>query len=344
MFTQELREEPRILQGDLSPNRSRKTRSAIKFDFALREKEQANSYIADLENNLQINKTIIAELIGKVPSGQGKKVMELLNSENANLHSQIKKLIGERNEIQGKLLISEQIIQNMKKHEQETVKDLLNRQKELADQLNRKEFVLQKIERRYDKAIDMLNTMTKKNQDAKGALKNLKADRRSEFKLTNIVEENERLSNELKKERELTTYLTTQLDATKNRSFITESKSTTSKHIDNTYYNLRAKNPIELRARNRSEMGMMKKSRMDEVSELSRRVMELYRINVALSDALKEANRRLGNSREKGLHARSRNQKSHNHHTDEIYGRRRDVLEESEQGVNNTKSSFKKEE
>lgn len=342
MIFKEQQEEQIILQSELSHNKNTKTRNAIKFDFTLQEKQQAKTYISDLENSLALNKEIIVELIkSNIPNGQSKKIIEMLSTENASLHNQVKKLISERNEMQAKLLISEQIIQNLKKNEEELRKELTSVQRELVDQLNRKEFALQKVESRYDKALSMINNMAHKDQDARRILKNLKADRRSEFKLTNVIEENERLQEELKREKELVKDLITQLNNQKDGT--TESKDYLQ---DSSYIKMRGKSPLEGRIRTKSLMGVTSENKdgsKKEVAELSKKIIELYKVNISLSDALKQANKCMGVSREKSLPKRSRNKSRIDYRTDEKFKSCLHKLEEREQGVNNTKVSFKKE-
>jgi len=333
--------EPTILQSELSPNKSIKTRKAIKFDFNLKEREQNKAYIADLERSITINKEIIVELIkNNVSNGQSKKIIEMLNTENTNLHNQVKRLIDERNGIQGKLLISEQIIQNFEKHEEDLRKELTGVQRELVDQLNRKEFALQKIENRYDKALNILNNVAHKDQDVREILKKLKADRRSEFKLTNVVEENERLQAELDKERELVKELTVKLNEIKSGNI---ERNTIEYTQGNSYKKIRSKSPMDYRTHNKSLMGITNENTetlKKEIAELSKKIIELYKVNVSLSDALDKANKQMIINRGKYSPKRSRNLSRADYRTNEKP--KGNLIKLEEQEVNITKLSVKK--
>lgn len=72
----------------------------------------------------------------------------------------------------------------------------MEKQEDLIDQLDRKEFIIQRFERKYEKAFMVyfyvtLKKLEYKDQNVDEVLKALKADKRANFKLTNIAEENE---------------------------------------------------------------------------------------------------------------------------------------------------------
>eukprot|EP00826_Nyctotherus_ovalis_P007707 TRINITY_DN11963_c0_g1_i18.p1 TRINITY_DN11963_c0_g1~~TRINITY_DN11963_c0_g1_i18.p1 ORF type:complete len:285 (+),score=88.07 TRINITY_DN11963_c0_g1_i18:147-1001(+) len=247
----------------------------IRLDFALEQNRQAEAYIFNLENGIAINKQIILALLkDNVTNKQSAEAIKKLNAENANLYTLIKQLVNEREEIQGRLLISEQIIQNYKKQEEKLLKDVEKEKRELVDQLNRKEFVLQKVENRYERALQILSSMATKDQEVRKELKDLKADRRSKFKLTNVIEENERLRKELAQEKDLVKALTTQLNAAKSAALLLNSKSTINTQM-------KLKSSMECKKPNKSLMGLTtdnKNAKSKEVAELSKKIMELYRI------------------------------------------------------------------
>eukprot|EP00826_Nyctotherus_ovalis_P007705 TRINITY_DN11963_c0_g1_i12.p1 TRINITY_DN11963_c0_g1~~TRINITY_DN11963_c0_g1_i12.p1 ORF type:complete len:341 (-),score=87.70 TRINITY_DN11963_c0_g1_i12:110-1132(-) len=300
----------------------------IRLDFALEQNRQAEAYIFNLENGIAINKQIILALLkDNVTNKQSAEAIKKLNAENANLYTLIKQLVNEREEIQGRLLISEQIIQNYKKQEEKLLKDVEKEKRELVDQLNRKEFVLQKVENRYERALQILSSMATKDQEVRKELKDLKADRRSKFKLTNVIEENERLRKELAQEKDLVKALTTQLNAAKSAALLLNSKSTINTQM-------KLKSSMECKKPNKSLMGLTtdnKNAKSKEVAELSKKIMELYRINITLSDALREASKYITSRR-------SRNQKSISCYTDDNLMRNFSNLGEKEQGVNNNLS------
>ena len=256
--------------------------------------------MSDLERTVNINKEIIAELLSNNSQlGKSKKIIEMLNFENANLHLQIKKLISERDQAQAKLLLSEQILQNYKKHEENIHKELLNKQKELIDQLNRKEYILQKTESKYEKALSTLNILAHKDQDARKVLKGLKVDRRSGFKLTNVIEENERLQSELVKEREITMDLAMKLNTVKENPPILTNIITDKSTKNTDYVDIKSEQPINLKMKNKRTASVFTgnndaiKLLNDKIVKLTDKIKELYKINMNLTNALKQANEQI---------------------------------------------------
>eukprot|EP00826_Nyctotherus_ovalis_P038910 TRINITY_DN3688_c0_g5_i1.p1 TRINITY_DN3688_c0_g5~~TRINITY_DN3688_c0_g5_i1.p1 ORF type:complete len:344 (+),score=116.88 TRINITY_DN3688_c0_g5_i1:3-1034(+) len=264
-------------------------RKLVRLNFIASEKDQAKLYTRDLEKTLKINKEVITELIStSLPEEKYKKALERLNGENAILHAQVERLMLEREEVAGKLLITEQIVATLRKNEGECYKELMEKQKEILDQLNRKEFLMQKLERKYEKALTALKTLEHKDQDASRILKLLKADKRVDCKLTNVVEQNEQLQTELMKVKAKVQELMTQ-----------GHKETGEGESDG--MGIKAAESVKLRKKkNNVERGAEAKMLKEEVARLNLRIEELYKINLNLSEALRSANDKLLSISKKG--------------------------------------------
>eukprot|EP01022_Parablepharisma_sp_SALTPOND_P026516 TRINITY_DN64310_c1_g1_i1.p1 TRINITY_DN64310_c1_g1~~TRINITY_DN64310_c1_g1_i1.p1 ORF type:complete len:578 (-),score=50.72 TRINITY_DN64310_c1_g1_i1:1724-3457(-) len=273
-------------------------RNQIRCQFLEREKVQSQTYIKDLENTIAINKEIISELLSKDSSGhKNKKLIEKLNIENASLQAQLKKVIRERNDNQGKLLISEQIIEDYKTKEQEQLNEHREKQAELVDQLNRKEFILQSFERKYNKALVVLKRFSHKDQEIRQALKELNADLLPDKKISNVVEENENFERQLAEksakiveletrlgemaeannrlETLLEDYKYRDLGSGKQKRQLTQAKTTV-----NTY-------PEETLDKERIML------LEDELEKIQTKSTNLYKLNVRLSEALEAANSKI---------------------------------------------------
>lgn len=165
----------------------------LKVRFIDNDKTQMANYIKDLEKTIQINKQIMAEYFSSDPKIEmnNKKTMEKLNIENANLQTQLKKIVKERDEAQGKLLISEQIIENNKAKEFEMEKKL----KDTTKKLDFTEYSLLKTQYFLNKAEILLRKPNIK--EIACFLKELTGSDKI-LKKSNLIEEKEQLAKQLR--------------------------------------------------------------------------------------------------------------------------------------------------
>ena len=119
-------------------------RQKIKCSFLLRDKMQMSSYIKDLEKTVLINKQIIENLLERKVS----EAVLSLNQENTRLNIQLQITTRERDSLQSQLLIAEQIVAELKGRESNYKELMQEKNKELLDQLNRKEYLLQDTQRK----------------------------------------------------------------------------------------------------------------------------------------------------------------------------------------------------
>ena len=276
-------------------------RNHIKGKFIEKDKAQMYSYIKDLEHTLAINKEIITELLNKDSTERNnKKVIEKLNTENGNLQFQLKKVIRERNDYQARLLITEQIIEDNKARELEQARENEEKSIELIDQLNRKEFFLQNYERRYNKAINVLKKYSHKDQEIQQALKELNVDTKGDRKIANVVEENERLQNEIEEQRNKIQSLEAKIVEITETNVRLESLLEDYKTQESSHFNCKLRGyrgqPVKGTTNTNTEE-TTDKDRIwqleEEMEKTQAKTQDLYKLNIRLSEALETANAKL---------------------------------------------------
>jgi len=262
-------------------------RKAAKVVYITNELNQTKAYIKDLESTLTINKEIITEFINsKISDVQSKKVIESLNRENALLQLQVRNKIKERDDAQAKLLIVEQLAESFKKREQEALKEKEIEKLELVDQLNRKELILQSLERKYERIVNVLKNLSHRDPEINKVMKELKINRTSESKVSNVVEINNHLATELEKERQKVRELTNKI-FTNDHSF-SKDNETLRKDVKKLE---KAISPLRLKKEfvpNRV-IELLK----EEIVKLTKKVETLYEVNTKLNLALKEVSDKL---------------------------------------------------
>ena len=263
----------------------------LKASFINNDSYQSKDYVKNLENNLLLNKTIISELAKvNLPNGQTKKIIEAINAENANLQTQLKKTVKERDDAQSKLLIVEQMVEVYKKREIEYNNEMECMKTELIDQLNRKEFLLQKLERNYEKAINAMRLSANRDQNIGKVLRELKVDSRTEGTVTNVIEANNTLKTELNKQKQKVKELTNEIIRSEVKKRI---------HITNEAESNEQPTKKAILKFNQWKPSLPNESKVDELKEeikiLKKRAEDLYIINLKISQALKDANAKLLN-------------------------------------------------
>lgn len=180
-------------------------RNKLKVAFLQSDKSQLECRIKDLEKTIRINKEIISELLnGAQGNRQARNIMEKMNRENRLLQAQLKSVSKEREDYHAQLLISQQIITNYRVKEQEQIAEYQEKVRDLLDQLNQKEFVLQYVQLRYDRMETLLKKYSGKEDEIFLFLRELAAEGMAERTtgITNVIEENKRLQSEVKEARE----------------------------------------------------------------------------------------------------------------------------------------------
>jgi len=94
---------------------------------------QMQNYIKNLEKTIAINKEIINDFCSKASKNVEQKLVDKLNFENKELIQQVKNLTNERDELKAKLLISDQMIEEFKKKENEISKEYETKSKQMIE-------------------------------------------------------------------------------------------------------------------------------------------------------------------------------------------------------------------
>jgi len=290
-------DEPVFVSFTEAPEPCLTARNHIKGQFLEKERTQTNAYIKDLQQTISINKQIINELLSKsAAESQNKKVIEKLNTENANLQAQLKKAIKERNDVQAKLLITEQIVEDFKIKEHEQTRDNQEKYAELVDQLNRKEFILQNFERKYNKSAQLLRAFSHKDQEIKLALKEINEDLKTDKKISNVVEDNEKLTKQLQEKEQKILDLESQIQNLLDANSRLESLLEEYKSRDLSSGKVKKQLTTKTTVNTFPEETMDKERIMlleEELEKMHVKTNNLYKLNVRLSTALEEANKKL---------------------------------------------------
>ena len=182
---------------DINQN-SISNRQKIKCSFMEHDKMQMSSYIKDLEGTIAINKQLIDNLIvNEIKDDSHKNIMLLLNQENTKLNKTVKMIVKERDSYQTQLLISEQIVADLKGKEDNYSTQMEHKHQELLDQLNRKEYILQYTQRKLSKIVSVLKKYAKTDDEVKAIITALNLNVKDNETITNVVEQNAILITEI---------------------------------------------------------------------------------------------------------------------------------------------------
>ena len=187
-------------------------RQKLKISFLELEKEERQQYVADLEATIVINKQIIQELCTSSTdvNAKTKAVFDKLNRENVELISRVKNLVKQRSELEGKVLIHAQIIEENRRREAEHLQEYKETALELKEQLNKKEYILQHLEKRCSDAEQMIMKYLKNSPEARSILAQMQITINQNTGISNVVEQNKllkakviRLTGELSKAKDI---------------------------------------------------------------------------------------------------------------------------------------------
>ena len=148
-----------------------------RINYLAKEEKYLREYVGDLESSLAINKMIVTELIKKhVWNLQEKRVIEKLTQENFMLQDQVNKLIKERDDLNVKLLISEQISEQYKSKEIEYFEDMEVLKNKYTGIIEARNYMIKILEQKLDQALSILKQIAAKDQRMKQLLRLLKLD------------------------------------------------------------------------------------------------------------------------------------------------------------------------
>lgn len=174
------------------------------INYLERENDDLRDRIYDLESSLQIHKNLVNHLSeDKHFDPQARYYTEQLNQESELLHSKVEKLTKEKSELRGQLMIQSQIGLKDYDYASEETGVLVDEIKELKENLDRKEYLLQYCEQRNTEMEKLLKKRAANDDYIKKRLDALAIEPDKERTITNVVEDLSNLReqvNNLKKE------------------------------------------------------------------------------------------------------------------------------------------------
>ncbi len=138
--------------------RTQMDKRVMKINFLELENKNMLQMIEDLQTTLKINKGIIKNLLDQ-KKGVNQMVeytFNQLNHENELLESKLKRTIEDRDQLQARVLILQQIVEDTKDKEDDVAEMFKDEMEELKENLERKEYLLQVNEQRYGEFEKML--------------------------------------------------------------------------------------------------------------------------------------------------------------------------------------------
>eukprot|EP00826_Nyctotherus_ovalis_P065389 TRINITY_DN9612_c0_g4_i1.p1 TRINITY_DN9612_c0_g4~~TRINITY_DN9612_c0_g4_i1.p1 ORF type:complete len:431 (+),score=129.89 TRINITY_DN9612_c0_g4_i1:131-1423(+) len=133
----------------------------LRAKFAASEKTHSEEYVKDLESTLQINKIMLSEVLSSVNFEETqRKILKELNNENIKLLKEIKSVTQERDDVNVKLLMAEQIITSYKDREILQSQELEERLGVLKHELESREFDLELLQQKHSTALTLLKKHT----------------------------------------------------------------------------------------------------------------------------------------------------------------------------------------
>jgi hypothetical protein len=162
--------------------------------------------VDDLQSTLTINKNIIKTLMETHKKGNGNSdyMINQLTQENELLESNLKRVSEERDQLNARLFIMQQILDNNKDKEDDVAEIYKDEIEELKENLERKEYLLQVNEQRYSEFEKMLVQVSEYDDSVRKRLEDMNVVPRDR-KISNVVLENsnmKQLIEELKYENE----------------------------------------------------------------------------------------------------------------------------------------------
>lgn len=142
----------------MNSTRTMNDKRSLKIAFLENENKNLISMIEDLQTTLKINKNIIKNLVDqrKSQSNVVEYTFNQLNHENEMLETKLRRIIDERDQLQARIFIMQQIVDNTKDKEDDVAEIYKDEIEELKENLERKEYLLQVNEQRYSQFEKML--------------------------------------------------------------------------------------------------------------------------------------------------------------------------------------------
>jgi len=243
-------------------------RSKIRTTFLEKERQEINSYIHDLENNLAINKSMLSEILVN-QSKDSKTInnsMVKLNKENLQLQTTIKELRRKLEKERNQNLILEQLLEEMRFKNGEQVTELKEKNNELMEQLKLKEYYLQVFEKKCNDAEFFILKYLRHIPEAVQVIQEIHSPIKKGVIISNVVIQNEELKKKIKE-------LNKEINKLKTESCLQETR--------------KVKETLKLKI---NTLTMENNNQKEKLSMQTKINQELYELNNKLTKQLKNLN------------------------------------------------------
>lgn len=187
------------LSDTMNSTRNAQDKKSLKIAFLENENRNLSQMAEDLQTTLLINKNIIKSLLdqkkvgtsGASTSGGGSMdyTISQLTHENEMLESNGRRVTEERDQLQARLFIMQQIIDNTKDKEDDVAEIYKDEIEELKENLERKEYLLQVNESRHSEFEKLLMQVAEYDESVRRRLEDLNSVPKDR-KISNVVLEN----------------------------------------------------------------------------------------------------------------------------------------------------------
>ena len=182
-------------------------KKALKISYLEAENRNLQQMCEDLQTTLSINKNIIKSLLegqkkqslstngsslASTSAGGLDYTISQLTHENEMLEANLRRVTEERDQLNARLFIMQQIIDNTKDKEEDVVQIYLDEIEELKENLERKEYLLQVNEQKYSEFEKMLMQVADYDDGVRRRLEDMNVVPKDR-KISNVVLENAQL-------------------------------------------------------------------------------------------------------------------------------------------------------
>lgn len=243
-------------------------RSKLRTNFLERERQEISSYVKDLEANLAINKAILNEVLAdqsKDPKS-AKNSLVKLNQENSHLQKTVKELRKKLEQEMNNNLILEQLLDEIKSKSAEQIRDLMEKNNELMEQLKLKEYYLQVFEKKCSSAEYLILKYLRNIPEAAKLVEEIHAPVKKGTVISNVVIQNDELKKKIKE-------LGRELSKIRSDNSIQETR--------------RAKETLKAKI---NTLTMENETQKEKLTNQAKMNQELYELNSKLTEQLKSLN------------------------------------------------------
>lgn len=171
-----------------------------KQTFQDNEKKNLVQQIEDLHTTLDINKGIICDLLQCKSLHQVEgALINKMNDESVLQRLRIKSIYHDLDEANAQVLLLQQICNEYQTKEEENNQIYEEQMTELKDKLERKEYFMQSKEKKWLEVEKILEEYADEDDELRDKLLELRVNVFSNNKISNVVEENEKLKFQLDK-------------------------------------------------------------------------------------------------------------------------------------------------